>query len=127
MPKIFRKDPPIELVVLFLRACGLKSIHDYSWFSKKHIHLKEFEEVLPELEPFYIPCKAAEYLYKVITVNRAITILRQVLRVYNIGLTSKEITRNSEKNVWYQIQPTLSPTFTSTTTDTISEILIDFA
>jgi hypothetical protein len=104
MPPVFRERPPIELVEQVLKTFGLQNISDANWFSKQQIHLKEFEELLPQIEPFYIPCKAKDYIHKTINVNRAITILRQLLRCYSANLTSMEKSRGGQKNTWYQIQ-----------------------
>jgi hypothetical protein len=106
MPKLFRLTPPIEFVEQILQTCGLYSIHDTSWFHKPQLQLEQFEQLLPELEPYYIPCKAQEYLHTSLTQSRAITILRQVLRVHNVTIVSKEKTCGSEKQIWYQLQHT---------------------
>lgn len=105
MPRLFRLNPPIELVNKIVQTCGVQSIHDTTWFSKQHIQLNRFENYLPELEPYYIPCKAEEYLYALLTLQRCITILRQILRPHQTTLVSKEKTRLSEKEIWYQLQP----------------------
>lgn len=104
MPPVFREIPPIELVDQVLKTFSLQNISDANWFSKQQIRLKEFEDLLPELEPYYIPCKAKDYIHKTINVNRAITILRQVLRCYSANLISLEKSRGGQKNTWYQIQ-----------------------
>ncbi len=104
MPKVFRQNPPSSLVDQVLQTFGLQSIHDTSWFSKKQIQLQNLENILPELEPYYIPCKAQEYLYTSITHNRALTILRQILRVHQRIIVSKEKTCGNEKQIWYQLQ-----------------------
>jgi len=108
MPKLFRQIPPLELIHQILQTCGLQSIHDTTWFSKQHIQLHRFEDHLPQLEPYYIPCKAEEYLHDSFTLQRCITILRQILRPHQITLVSKEKTRLSEKEIWYQLQPSTS-------------------
>jgi hypothetical protein len=121
MPKLFRKIPSVFLIEQFLQTCGIYSLQDSSWFQKQQIQLEQFEQLLPELEPFYIPCKAHEYLYSSLTHARAITILRQVLRVHNVTIVSKEKTCGSEKQVWYQIKQNHS-----TTTPLTEDILISF-
>jgi hypothetical protein len=121
MPKLFREDPPLSFIKELLQTCGLHSIQDSSWFQKNQIELQQFEELLPELEPFYIPCKAQEYLYTSLTQARIITILRQVLRVHNLTIVSKEKTYGSEKQLWYQLQQ-----LQSTSTPLTEEISISF-
>jgi hypothetical protein len=104
MPKLFRQNPPVILLDEICKTCGLQSVNDTSWFSRQQIQLEVFEFFLPTLEPYYIPCKAHEYLYDSLSINRAITIMRQVLRTHNYNLISKEKTSASEKVFWYQIQ-----------------------
>jgi hypothetical protein len=106
MPPIFRKNPPIDIVLQVLGAFGLKSIQDGSWFSKKHVRLDLFESVLLDLEPYYMPCKAEDYLYNTLTELRAITILRQVLKTQNVSLSMIERGRGGVKTIWYQIRVT---------------------
>jgi hypothetical protein len=103
MPPIFRKEPPLEIVLRVLEAFGLKGLCDASWFTKPHIRLDILELVLLDLEPYYMPCKAEIYLYNKLTAQRAVTILRQVLNARNIHLSTNERGRNGVKTMWYQI------------------------
>ena len=87
MPPVFREIPPIDLVNQCLSCIGLSGIDDFSTFSKQTIIVNRFEECLPLLEPYYLPCKANDYLYKTpFTYNHILTILRQVLKVHGVGL-----------------------------------------
>ena len=112
---IFRKSPPLELVVKYIQGFGLKGLDDAGWFSKAHVRLDILEPLLIELEPYYLPCKA-EYLHDELTALRAITILRQLLKVFNTSLKASERGRENVKTVWYHIQ----------TTSIVSDGLIDF-
>jgi hypothetical protein len=103
MPKVFRENPPVELIEKVLLAFSLHGLHDFSWFSRTSIQMNMFEEVLPLLEPYYIPCKAKEYLYTTITTARAITILRQLLKTVDASLVCSEKSRMGVKSIWYQI------------------------
>ena len=103
MPPVFRKTPPDDIILKVLKAFGLTSLHDASWFSKSHVRLDALEEALLDLEPYYIPCKAKDYLYTSLTQLRAITILRQVLKVYDIHLQTSERGRGNVKSVWYHL------------------------
>ena len=104
MPAIFKKLPPHELLLQFIAAFGLKGLDDASWFSKNHVRLDQLEEVLVDLEPYYIPCKAKVYLHGEITQLRAITILRQVLKAHSVTLKSSERGRDNMKCLWYHIE-----------------------
>jgi len=99
MPPIFRINPPSDLVKELISAFGLKGLDDAGWFTKEHVRLDILESILPELEPYYVPCKA-EHLHKELTSLSAITILRQVLKTQGVTLKSSERGRG----MWYHIQ-----------------------
>lgn len=103
MPRVFREQPPLELVLRCLRTAGVHSLHDTTTFLKEGIHLQELEALLPELEPYYMPCKADDFLHAPFTPKRAITILRHVLRAHGVNLCSLEKTLSSQKVLWYQL------------------------
>lgn len=102
MPKAFRSTPPIELVVAFLQTLNLKGVQDATWFSKSCIHLPTMEALLPELEPYYYPCKAQAMLIP-FTQVKGITIIRQLLHAHGINVKSQEKTIGCVKGTWYQI------------------------
>jgi hypothetical protein len=103
MPSIFRKNPPLDIILRVLESFGIKGLNDASWFSKTHIRIDILEKVLLELEPYYMPCKAEIYIYNRLTEQRAITILRQVLKTRDIKISTNERCRNGVKTMWYQI------------------------
>jgi hypothetical protein len=103
MPKIFREDPPLELVEEVVKAFGLTGIQDSTWFSKSHLNVQTLEGLFPELEPYYIPCKAKEFLHPPLTYARGITILKQLCKVHDIHITAAERTCAGVKGMWYQI------------------------
>ena len=105
MPPVFREQPPIELVNQCLSCIGLSGIQDSSQFNKQSINLSKFEEVLPFLEPYYLPCKAADYLHITpFTHNNVLTVLRQVLKIHGAALKYSEKSTGGVKNTWYQVQ-----------------------
>jgi hypothetical protein len=105
MPKkIFRSSPLKELVEASLQTMHLTGLTDSTWFSKSCINLKALEELLPQLEPYYIPCKAKEYLHNPLTPARGLLIIRQLLDTQEITLRKKERSCINVKEVWYQIQ-----------------------
>lgn len=103
MPPLFRETPPIELVNRCVQTLGLNGITDATWFSKQHIRLDALSELLPELEPYYVPCKAGEFLHPPLTPSRAITVIRHILRVHNAQLLTTEKARGGSKTIWYQV------------------------
>ncbi len=104
MPPIFRHPPPLELVLQILQTTGVQSLHDTTTFLKEGIHLQDFEDLLPQLEPYYIPCKASEYIHTTLTPKRAITILRHILRVHGVTLLTIEKSASNQKILWYQLE-----------------------
>ena len=106
MPKVFRENPPTELIADFLRCVNLRSTSDTTAFSKLSVDVKRMEQILPELEPYYLPCKAAEYIHAPLTPARGIVIIRQLLKSAGIQLQSQERSTNSVKDTWYLIEKT---------------------
>lgn len=104
MPKVFRECPPQELLELLLKSTlNLQNLKDSTWFSKSSINIQSMNELFPLLEPYYMPCKARQFLYAPLTRARAITILRQLLTVCGYELTAQEKTCGGVKGMWYQI------------------------
>ena len=116
MPKVFRDIPPIEMVEKILESYSIRGLKDTTWFSKTCINLLKLEELIPELEPYYLPCKAKDYLHPPLTQDRAITILRQILTAHSIKLIALEKTCGGVKGMWYQLP----------TNDTTTEICMSF-
>ena len=106
MPQIFREIPPLDLVQHVCKAFTLNDLHDTSWFSKSSLTIQDLECILPQLEPYYIPCKAKEFLHPPLTQARGLTILRQLCKAHSISLTAAERTCAGVKGTWYQITPT---------------------
>ena len=110
MPKnIFRTPPPKELVEASLQTMHLTGLTDSTWFSKSCINLQALEDILPELEPYYLPCKAKEYLHNPLTPARGLLIIRQLLDTQQIAVTKKERSCINVKEIWYQIHNNTSP------------------
>jgi hypothetical protein len=104
MPKLFRQVPPKELLEgIFFHVLNLRSLEDSTWFSKLSIHLDELEGFFPQLEPYYVPCKAKEFLHRSLTSSRAVTIIRQLITAAGYELIAQEKTCGGVKGMWYQI------------------------
>ena len=98
---IFREKPPTELLEKLIQAC--RTSQDNTWFQKSCILLSSVEELLPELEPYYVPCIFKDYTQSPLTQIKAITILRQVLKEHSMKLVSSEKTIHGVRGVWYQV------------------------
>lgn len=106
--QLFKSPPPIEFLHQFLLCYGLSGLDDVSEFHKGMLKerrtVEKLYDILPELVLYYIPCKAQKYLND-ITEDRAITILRQFLRLFEHELSKKERVINRKKIIYYSIHP----------------------
>tara|TARA_B100002052_G_C15421432_1_gene392946 strand:+ start:45 stop:449 length:405 start_codon:yes stop_codon:yes gene_type:complete len=104
--QLFKSIPPDSVIDKVIQTFGLTSINDVNEFSKEDILENKTVEKLyalkSELEKYYLPCKARTYLND-ITPKNSITILRQLLRIKNYGVKSKEKYIRSEKSIIYKI------------------------
>ena len=103
--KLFRKEPPKELVDSILRATGLLDMTDLRWFTKDELVMTGHESWLEELEPYYLPCKAARCLHEEMDGAKMITIFRHILRPHGYDLHVQERLYKEHKHTLYQIQP----------------------
>ena len=61
------------------------------------------ENLIPDLVLYYLPCKYEMFLTN-ITLNKCITILRQILRLYDYNLKKREHVHNKKKSIYYRIE-----------------------
>jgi len=105
--QLFSKIPPKELIIKLLNCFGFTDFNDHRCVCKKYFKklkiLENIESILPELQKYYLPCKAKTYLFK-LTNNSAMTILRQCIRPYNYVVIGKEKYINGEKIINYHIE-----------------------
>ena len=77
------------------------------FFSRKDIEskniLEEIKNDLDELSTYYIPCKKKIY-FKNINSKNIITILRQILKVYNYKINAVEKYSNGKKYLLYNLK-----------------------
>ena len=101
--KLFRKEPSKELVERILQEVGLLGFHDLRWFSRDEIKLDTLEIWLPEIESYYIPCKAKRFIHNWSPIS-IITILRHLLHAHEHTLEKEERLYKGVKQMIYQIQ-----------------------
>ena len=110
MPKnqLFRQIPPTDLCNKVLAAFGLKGLSDTTYFSRKDLESTNCVEMLTELKAelaeYYLPCKARTYLND-LSCKNAITVLRQVSRLYGYSVQSREKYIKGDKFIIYQLVP----------------------
>jgi hypothetical protein len=104
--QLFSKKVDTEVLLRLLHCFGLGSLEDKRFFSKHDLNrmdtLVQIQSMRLNLSSYYLPCKAKIYLDH-INEKRAITILKQVLRLHGYYLQSKEKNINTRKVIFYQI------------------------
>ena len=106
--QLFKKKPEKELVVKFLNIYGLHSFEDESYFNKIKLEklnvVDKLTEFSSELEEYYLPCKFRVY-FQNINIKKSITILRQIMKLYEYYVKSTEKYIKGDKIIIYQILP----------------------
>jgi hypothetical protein len=102
--KIFRHEPARDYVDGLLRELGLLGFHDLRWFSLDELSLKTLDDWLPELESYYLPCKAKRFLHEW-TPSSILTVLRHILQCHAYHLVKEERLYKGLKQTLYQLQP----------------------
>ena len=102
--KLFRREPSKEFVEYILQEVGLLGFHDLRWFSRDEIKLHNLETWLPEIESYYLPCKAERFIHDW-TDKSIITVLRHILHLHGYTLEKEERLYKNVKQMLYQIQP----------------------
>jgi hypothetical protein len=101
--KLFRNEPARDVVEYVLRSVGLLGFHDLRWFSRDEIKLDSLELWLPEIESYYLPCKAKRFIHNWSS-HSIITILRHLLHLHGYTLQKEERLYKGVKQMIYQIQ-----------------------
>tara|TARA_B110000495_G_C22600886_1_gene359378 strand:+ start:232 stop:618 length:387 start_codon:yes stop_codon:yes gene_type:complete len=111
--QLFKTKPTIDIIIKICSFFGidLNNIDKKNSFTKKEledINLQDnFNEIKLLLTHFYLPCKTKIYLEN-ITIKKCITILRQILKLYNYTVISCEHYNNSKKYIVYTIKYNIS-------------------
>lgn len=109
--QLFRKQVDEPLVLQLLGAFGIRDLGDRRVFSKHDlVFMRTLDAlrdsgVIDKLREFYIPCKARVYLDD-ITEKKAITVLKQVLRLHDHVLIARERNVNNHKVIFYHVTAT---------------------
>lgn len=101
MPVAFRETPPLEFVKRFLEIYGIYDIETCPWFSKDQCTLQKAQDLLLEVYPYYIPCKAT-FIDKTPTYETCFKVLRHMLRAHGYAISYMEKSRGG-KQMWYKI------------------------
>jgi len=109
--QLFQEIPDLEFVLKIINCFNLKDLNDKKKFTKKDLvdfkTKEKIENLLPELVIYYLPCKYEMFLNN-LNIQKCITILRQMLRIFNYSLTKKENVINKKKIIYYSIQKNIT-------------------
>jgi hypothetical protein len=104
--QLFVKDVTIDVFMKVIECFGLTGLSDRRFFSKidmqRNETVRKLTLLVPELRDYYLPCKAKLYLNSV-TEKRAITIFKQLLKLFSHVLLSRERNSRHRKIILYQV------------------------
>lgn len=104
--QLFRATIPIELLNKICESFGYKIGTEYIFCKHDLERIETCKNMLAykeELCQYYIPCKAKLYLTN-LSLNKCITIFRQVLRLNNMTLVSFQRYIKHKKTTFYTIK-----------------------
>ena len=107
--QLFKEKIPEELFTDIIRKFNIQNLQEITCFSKQDLVnidiVSQMEQIKHSLWPYYLPCKAKIYLEN-LNINKCITILRQVLKLYQMKLESKQKYIKYKKTTVYYISRT---------------------
>lgn len=105
--QLFKEKVSDDVLMKLLDAFGLKNITDDVIFSKHDLialaTVEKISSMKEQLQQYYLPCKSKVYLEDV-NISKCITILRQILKLFQVKLISKQKYVNQKKCTIYMIQ-----------------------
>jgi hypothetical protein len=109
--QLFRERVSEELTLRVVTCFGLKSKSDSVHFCKEDLvrenTLTKMKLLVEELKHYYLPCKAKVYL-NLLNIQSCLTILRQVVRLYDKTLTSVQKYVNYKKISFYYLKDSMT-------------------
>jgi hypothetical protein len=104
--QLFRKRVDLDTLQIVMQCFGLSGLADKKSFCKSDLvelnTVARLREMVHTLDEFYMPCKSKVYLEN-ITEKRAVTILKQLLRIHGYFLASSERNFNNRKVIFYRL------------------------
>jgi hypothetical protein len=125
--QLFRHSPNEKTTLDVLSLFGIQGFDDNHSFTRENlVDLKtvdKMDEIIDSLSLYYIPCKSKQYLTD-LTEKKCITVLRQLLKIHNYTLFSKEKFVKGKKHLFYQVIPIQVELLTTNRTQ--NQIIISF-
>lgn len=85
-----RWRPGREVVIEWLQRLKINDFDDAHIITEAAFDFDAFGSILLEVEPYYYPCKARIYLHRDMTMKRAITVLRQIVKPFGYTFYTRE-------------------------------------
>ena len=105
--QLFRANVPSDLFIKLHRCFGYEALNQEYMFSKVELDkldtVNRVNNLKEELCQYYIPCKAKLYLSNMSEL-KCITVFRQILRLFNINLISRQKYIKHKKITFYSIK-----------------------
>ena len=105
--QLFKQIPTKEYVTKIMNMFGIKDYDENIYYTREQFSKNNIIENLnieeDELLKYYFDCKAKIYL-NLDSVKKCITVLRQLLKIYDYKLQSKEKYLNKRKILVYHIK-----------------------
>ncbi len=107
--QLFKTPVPEELLISILKCFGYDNLHSneersFCKFDLDRLRtIEKVHQLKDEISKYYLPCKAKIYLNS-LDEKKCITILRQILRLHNYTLLSKQKYIKQKKVTFYIIQ-----------------------
>ena len=105
--QLFNKTMGEDVLLQLMQCFGLQGLNDRKSFKKHDLvvfgtvgRINAIRDLLGE---YYLPCKSKLYLDD-ITEKKAITVLRQVLRLFDYHIASRERNISNKKIIFYTLE-----------------------
>lgn len=106
--QLFKKKPSKEFIEEILNLYGIDDLNDSKQFTRKDLEkldlCNKISKYNDSLKEYYLPCKFKIYLNNM-TIRKSVTLLRQLLRLYDYNVKSNEKYIKGEKIIVYQVLP----------------------
>lgn len=105
--QLFRVNISHEMFLKICECFGFINLEDEYYFCKADLEkfdtVNKLSQYKDDLCQYYIPCKAKLYLIN-LNINKSITIFRQILRLNNMILFSRQKYIKHKKTTFYTIK-----------------------
>ena len=127
--QLFKITPDINIINLLLTSFGLENLEDTRLFTKDYMKeintVENINKLRDQLNEYYIPCKSKVYLYG-LNEKKALTILRQFIRIFNYTLYSKDKSNKGKKETYYSLVYMNNNSLSPIKKDSKREIIVTF-